>query len=105
MKRAPLAIAMLVLATAAVRPGARTDAPRHRPVTRLVTELLDISRLETGRLVLRRQLVDLPALASSVVEKLANGGDVVAGGGLGQRSFGTLSAGARREQRAAEPEQ
>ena len=36
------------------------DADR---VTRLVTELLDISRLETGRLVLRRQLVDLPALA------------------------------------------
>ena len=32
------------------------DADR---VTRLVTELLDISRLETGRLVLRRQMVDL----------------------------------------------
>ncbi|HLT15591.1 MAG TPA: histidine kinase dimerization/phospho-acceptor domain-containing protein, partial [Acidimicrobiales bacterium] len=31
------------------------DADR---VTRLVTELLDISRLETGRLVLRRQMVD-----------------------------------------------
>jgi hypothetical protein len=41
----------------------------------------------------------------AVVEKLAKGGDVVAGGGLGQRSFGTLSAGARREQRGAEPEQ
>ena len=36
------------------------DADR---VTRLITELLDISRLETGRLVLRRQLVDLAALA------------------------------------------
>ena len=34
------------------------DADR---VTRLVTELLDISRLETGRLVLRRQMVDLAA--------------------------------------------
>ncbi len=44
------------------------DADR---VTRLITELLDISRLETGRLVLRRQLVDLPALAATVVEKLA----------------------------------
>ena len=44
------------------------DADR---VTRLVTELLDISRLETGRLVLRRQLVDIVALATSVVEKLA----------------------------------
>jgi signal transduction histidine kinase len=44
------------------------DADR---VTRLVTELLDISRLETGRLHLRRQQVDLVALANSVVEKLA----------------------------------
>jgi PAS domain S-box-containing protein len=43
------------------------DADR---VTRLITELLDISRLETGRLVLRRQLVDLPLLAASVVEKV-----------------------------------
>jgi signal transduction histidine kinase len=43
------------------------DADR---VTRLITELLDISRLETGRLVLRRQLVDLAALALSVVEKV-----------------------------------
>ena len=43
------------------------DADR---VTRLVTELLDISRLETGRLVLRRQLVDLVALAATVVEKV-----------------------------------
>jgi PAS domain S-box-containing protein len=43
------------------------DADR---VTRLITELLDISRLETGRLVLRRQLVDLPTLAASVVEKV-----------------------------------
>lgn len=44
------------------------DADR---VTRLVTELLDISRLETGRLVLRRQMVDLPELAGSVVEKVS----------------------------------
>jgi PAS domain S-box-containing protein len=43
------------------------DADR---VTRLITELLDISRLETGRLVLRRQLVSLPELAQTVVEKL-----------------------------------
>jgi PAS domain S-box-containing protein len=43
------------------------DADR---VTRLITELLDISRLETGRLVLRRQLVDLPRLTASVVEKV-----------------------------------
>ena len=44
------------------------DADR---VTRLVTELLDISRLETGRLVLRRRMVDLQALAAAVVEKVA----------------------------------
>ncbi len=43
------------------------DAER---VTRLLTELLDISRLETGRLHLRRQLVDLAALARAVVEKV-----------------------------------
>ena len=43
------------------------DADR---VTRLITELLDISRLESGRLVLRRQMVDLTALATSVVEKV-----------------------------------
>jgi PAS domain S-box-containing protein len=43
------------------------DADR---VTRLITELLDISRLETGRLVLRRQPVDLPRLAASVVGKV-----------------------------------
>jgi signal transduction histidine kinase len=39
-------------------------------VTRLITELLDISRLESGRLVPRRQLVDLPALAANVVAKV-----------------------------------
>lgn len=43
------------------------DADR---VTRLITELLDISRLETGRLRLRRQLVDLPRIASTVVDKV-----------------------------------
>ena len=43
------------------------DADR---VTRLITELLDISRLETGRLVLRRQAVDLPDLTQQVLNKL-----------------------------------
>jgi signal transduction histidine kinase len=43
------------------------DADR---VTRLVTELLDISRLETGRLVLRRQIVDLSGMAASVLDKV-----------------------------------
>jgi len=40
------------------------DADR---VTRLVTELLDISRLETGRLVLRRQMIALGEVANDVV--------------------------------------
>ncbi len=44
------------------------DADR---VTRLIGELLDISRLETGRLTLRRQLVDLSRLAASVVGKVS----------------------------------
>jgi PAS domain S-box-containing protein len=43
------------------------DADR---VTRLITELLDISRLETGRLSLRRQEIDLVALAGAVVDHL-----------------------------------
>lgn len=43
------------------------DADR---VTRLITELLDISRLESGRLGLRRQGVDLAALAASVVARV-----------------------------------
>src|SRR5207248_4362018 len=43
------------------------DADR---VTRLITELLDISRLESGRLVLRRQMVNLAGLAGIVAEKV-----------------------------------
>lgn len=43
------------------------DADR---VTRLINELLDISRLETGQLVLRRQLIELPRLTSSVIDKV-----------------------------------
>ena len=43
------------------------DADR---VTRLITELLDISRLETGRLVLRRQMVDLHGLTKAIVDKV-----------------------------------
>ena len=43
------------------------DADR---VTRLITELLDISRLETGRLVLRRQMIDLGDVVKTVIEKV-----------------------------------
>lgn len=46
----------------------RHDADR---VTRLVGELLDISRLETGRLVLHLQRVNLRAMAQAVVDKVA----------------------------------
>ncbi len=44
------------------------DADR---VKRLIDELLDISRLETGRLHLRRQMVDLARLIATVVTKVA----------------------------------
>lgn len=44
------------------------DADR---VTRLITELLDITRLESGRLFLRRQMVKLPDLTRRVVDKVA----------------------------------
>jgi PAS domain S-box-containing protein len=43
------------------------DADR---VTRLITELLDVSRLESGRLVLRRQPVDLAELAGDVARRV-----------------------------------
>ncbi len=43
------------------------DADR---VTRLITELLDISRLETGRLVLRREMVDLSVLTTAIIDKV-----------------------------------
>ena len=43
------------------------DADR---VKRLIDELLDISRLETGRLHLHRQMVDIPALVDNVVTKV-----------------------------------
>ncbi len=43
------------------------DADR---VTRLIGELLDISRLETGRLVLRRQMVDVADVVARVLDKV-----------------------------------
>ena len=43
------------------------DADR---VTRLITELLDISRLTSGRLVLRRQMVDLAEVIGRVLDNL-----------------------------------
>ncbi|MDQ3528667.1 MAG: HAMP domain-containing histidine kinase [Actinomycetota bacterium] len=43
------------------------DADR---VTRLLGELLDVSRIDAGRLQLRRQMVDVPAVAARVAERL-----------------------------------
>jgi signal transduction histidine kinase len=40
------------------------DADR---VTRLITELLDVSRIESGRMEVRRQLVDLPERARKII--------------------------------------
>lgn len=45
-----------------------TDADR---VVRLIGELLDISRLEAGRLLLRRQMIDIPAMATKVIDRIA----------------------------------
>lgn len=47
------------------------DADR---LTRLISELLDVSRIETGRLELRKQVVDLPALVGrDVAARVAAG--------------------------------
>ncbi|MEO7804714.1 MAG: ATP-binding protein, partial [Actinomycetota bacterium] len=44
-----------------------SDADR---VTRLIGELLDISRLEAGRLELHRQMVSLPTIAAKVIDRV-----------------------------------
>jgi signal transduction histidine kinase len=48
------------------------DADR---VTRLITELLDVGRIDSGRLQLRSVLVDLPALAARQVGALVASGE------------------------------
>nr|WP_030173699.1 PAS domain-containing protein [Spirillospora albida] len=49
-----------------------SDADR---VTRLITELLDVSRIEAGRLEMRRQVVDLPAAVRKVLAGRVAAGD------------------------------
>jgi signal transduction histidine kinase len=48
------------------------DADR---VTRLITELLDVARIDSGRLELHRSLVDLPALVERHLGRLAAAGE------------------------------
>jgi len=48
------------------------DADR---VTRLITELLDVSRIESGRIEVHREFVDIPALARKVVAGRVASGD------------------------------
>lgn len=48
------------------------DADR---VTRLITELLDISRIEAGRLEMRRQVVDLPGEVRKIIQGRIAAGD------------------------------
>jgi signal transduction histidine kinase len=48
------------------------DADR---VTRLITELLDVSRIEAGRIEVHRQLVDIPQRAEKIVAGRAAAGD------------------------------
>ncbi len=47
------------------------DADR---VTRLITELLDVARIDSGRLELHRSLVDLPVLLGRHIDRLVAGG-------------------------------
>jgi PAS domain S-box-containing protein len=49
-----------------------SDADR---VTRLLTELLDVSRIDAGRLEMRRQVIDLPAAVRKAVAGRIAGGD------------------------------
>ncbi len=48
------------------------DADR---VTRLITELLDVSRIDAGRLEMRKQVVDLPAAIGKIVAGLVAAGE------------------------------
>jgi signal transduction histidine kinase len=48
------------------------DADR---VTRLITELLDVSRIEAGRIEVHRQLVDIPGQARKLIAGLVAAGD------------------------------
>jgi len=48
------------------------DADR---VTRLITELLDVSRIEAGRIEVRRELVDVPARVRKVISGRVAAGD------------------------------
>lgn len=48
------------------------DADR---VTRLITELLDVARIDSGRLELHRSLVDLPGLVQRHIARLVAGGE------------------------------
>jgi PAS domain S-box-containing protein len=50
------------------------DADR---VTRLIRELLDVSRIDAGRLELHRQMVDLPYLVGGIAERFAVTDDAV----------------------------
>ncbi|MCU1676548.1 MAG: histidine kinase [Frankiales bacterium] len=50
------------------------DADADR-VTRLISELLDVSRIDAGRLELRRQVVDIEAVARSVLDRHVAAGE------------------------------
>jgi signal transduction histidine kinase len=55
-----------------IRRALQAIEQQSRRLSRLVTELLDLSRLEGGRLVLDRELTDLASLVESVVASLGD---------------------------------
>ncbi|MBI4497865.1 MAG: PAS domain S-box protein [Chloroflexi bacterium] len=55
----------------ALKAGAEHILAGARQLNRMITDLLDVSRIEARRLKLERQVVDLPALVETVVERTA----------------------------------
>ncbi len=83
--RSPLTTIKGFTATLLTKWGRFTDEQKHLMlvtinadadrVTRLITELLDVSRIEAGRLELHRRPVDLPALVEQVFAGLVATGE------------------------------
>ena len=73
------------------------DADR---VTRLITELLDVSRIEAGRMRLHRELVDIAARAAKLVAGRVAAGESAAGSGSRSRGETARDLAGRRQGRS-----